>query len=126
MLDAYFADEVEHELLGTITRGTHSLEYYWLNRWYNVFRFGLPDGEVRNYYCNVNMPPVFDSGVLTYVDLDIDILVSPDLSYQICDVEDFERHAEFYCYSDEVKDNAQRAVEELRGLIESGAFPFDR
>lgn len=99
VLDAKFADEVIHDLLGTIASGTHSLEYYWLDRWYNVFRFAEPDGALRNYYCNVNVLPTFDGETLSYVDLDLDILVEPDLSYRILDVEDFERNAEDYGYS---------------------------
>jgi protein associated with RNAse G/E len=125
VLDAKFADEVTHDLLGTIASGTLSLEYYWLDRWYNVFRFVEPDGTLRNYYCNVNVPPTFDGETLIYVDLDLDILVEPDLSYRILDVEDFERNAEDYGYSVEVQANARRAVDELVRMIETSAFPFN-
>jgi uncharacterized protein len=125
VLDARFTDEIIHDLLGTIAIGTHSLEYYWLDRWYNVFRFAHPDGKLRNYYCNVNVPPTFDGETLTYVDLDLDILVAPDFSYQILDVEDFESNAERYGYSAEVQTNARRAVNELVRLIETREFPFN-
>ena len=125
VLDAKFSAEVIHDLLGTIASGTHSLEYYWLDRWYNIFRFAEPSGSLRNYYCNVNVPPTFDGETLSYVDLDLDILVEPDLSYRILDVEDFERNAEAYSYSVEVKANAHRAVTELVSMIENHAFPFD-
>ena len=125
VLDAKFTDEVIHDLLGTIASGTHSLEYYWLDRWYNVFRFSEPDGKLRNYYCNVNVLPTFDGETLSYVDLDLDILVDPDLSYRILDVEDFERNAEDYGYSVEVRANARRAVDELVRMIETRAFPFN-
>ena len=125
VLDAKFTDEVIHDLLGTIASGTHSLEYYWLDRWYNVFRFAEPDGTLRNYYCNVNVLPTFDGETLSYVDLDLDILVEPDLSYRILDVEDFERNAEDYGYSVEVRANARRAVDELVRMIETRAFPFN-
>jgi len=123
-LDARFSDEVIHDLLGTIAIGTHSLEYYWLDRWYNVFRFAQPDGNLRNYYCNVNVPPTFDGKTLSYVDLDLDILVEPDFSYRILDVADFERNAESYGYSSEVQANARRAVDEVVTMIETRAFPF--
>ena len=83
--------------------GTHSIEYYWLDRWYNIFRFAEPTGELRSYYCNVNVPPTFDGQVLSYVDLDIDILVEPDLSYQILDLEDFEENAARFGYSEDVQ-----------------------
>ncbi len=125
VLDAKFSAEVIHDLLGTIASGTHSLEYYWLDRWYNIFRFAEPGGSLRNYYCNVNVPPTFDGETLSYVDLDLDILVEPDLSYRILDVEDFERNAKAYSYSVEVKANAHRAVTELVSMIENHAFPFD-
>jgi protein associated with RNAse G/E len=124
-LDARFDDEIVHDLLGTIAIGTHSLEYYWLDRWYNVFRFAQPDGDLRNYYCNVNVPPTFDGETLSYVDLDLDILVEPDFSYRILDVEDFEGNAERYGYSLEVQANARRAVDELIRMIEARIFPFD-
>jgi uncharacterized protein len=125
VLDAYFPEEVSHDLLGTIALGTHSLEYYWLDRWYNVFRFAQPNGELRNYYCNVNVPPTLENDVLSYVDLDLDILVAPDRSYQLLDAEDFEENAKLYGYSDEICTSARRAVDELVRMIEVREFPFN-
>ncbi len=125
LLDAKFLDEIVHDSLGTIAAGTHSLEYYWLDRWYNVFRFAEPNGDLRNYYCNINRPPTFDGNTLSYVDLDLDILVAPDLSYRILDREDFERNAEEYAYPAEVQTGARRAVEQVVNLIEARHFPFN-
>ena len=124
VLDAKFPDEIVHELLGTIAAGTHSLEYYWLDRWYNVFRFAEPDGKLRNYYCNVNVPAKFDGETLSYVDLDLDILVDPDFSYSVLDIADFERNAELFGYTEEVKANARQALAELATMIKTRAFPF--
>lgn len=125
VLDAKFPEEIVHDLLGTIASGTQSLEYYWLDRWYNVFRFAQPDGTLRNYYCNVNVPATFDGAVLSYVDLDLDILVDPDFSYQVLDVADFERNAEQYGYSAEVQTKARAALADLVSMIEARAFPFN-
>lgn len=124
VLDAKFPDEVVHDLLGTIASGTQSLEYYWLDRWYNIFRFAQPDGALRNYYCNVNVPARFDGDTLSYVDLDLDILVDPDFSYRVLDVEDFEANGRIYGYTEEVKANARQALDELVRMIETRAFPF--
>ena len=126
VLDAIFEDEIKHDLLGTISSGTISTEYYWLDRWYNVFRFSDPDRRLKNYYCNVNQPPTFDGRVLSYIDLDIDVLVAPDLTYKVLDVEDFEENARRYAYPDEVRANADKALEELIDLIETKAFPFNQ
>jgi protein associated with RNAse G/E len=125
VLDALFEEEVSHPQLGLIRRGTRSIEYYWLDRWYNVFRFLESTGRVRNFYCNVNMPPRLDGHTLSYVDLDMDIVVRPDFSYEILDMDEFEVNAERYNYPADVRDGARSALEELLSLIERRAFPFD-
>ena len=125
VLDAEFEFDVQHRLLGDIRRGTRTIEYYWLDRWYNIFRFTQPDGKLRNYYCNVNVPAKFDGETLSYVDLDLDILVDPDFSYRVLDLEDFERNARLFDYTEDVRANARQALAELVSMIESRAFPFD-
>ena len=124
VLDAAFDLDVSHELLGEITRGTKTVEYYWLDRWYNVFRFLRDDGSTRLWYCNINTPPRFAGHTLSYVDLDIDILVHPDFTFQVLDEDEFETNAKFYGYSDEEKSRAHAAVQEMTGMIKERQFPF--
>jgi len=124
VLDAEFEFDVQHHLLGNIQRGTRTVEYYWLDRWYNVFRFLKADGSTRLYYCNVNMPPKLADEVLTYIDLDIDILVQPDNSYKVLDLAEFETNAERYGYPEEIKRQAHAAVATLISMIETRQFPF--
>ena len=125
ILDAAFEQEVCHPLLGIIEAGTISTEFYWLDRWYNIFRFRQPTGELRNYYCNINVPPVFQQNVLSYIDLDIDILVAPDLSYSILDEDEFAANATRFDYPTEVRRHALQALEQLVALIEARQFPFN-
>ena len=124
VLDAVFEKEIRHPLLGTLARETRSLEYYWLDRWYNVFRFVQPTGELRNFYCNVNVPPVLQNDVLSYIDLDMDVLVAPDFSYSILDEDEFAANAARFNYPLEVLKRSQSALTELISLIEERAFPF--
>ena len=124
VLDAEFDHDVQHHLLGEIPRGTRTLEYYWLDRWYNVFRFLEADGTTKLFYCNVNMPPTISSSSLTYIDLDIDILVRPDFSYQILDLEEFAANAARYGYPEQVKTRSHEAVDELIAMIKARQFPF--
>jgi len=126
VLAAAFAEEVQHNILGFIAAGTISTEYYWLNRWYNVFRFSEPNGQLLSYYCNVNLPPQLQPDSLSYVDLDIDILVQPNLTFQILDTEDFEANIVRYGYTLEVQDGVQKATNELVELIKARSFPFNQ
>ncbi len=125
VLEAFFAEEVRHSLIGTIEAGTLSTEFFWTNRWYSVFRFHTPEGRLLKFYCNINTPPTFESGALTFVDLDVDVLVQPDLTYELLDEDEFERHAELYGYTAAYRAAVQEALDELRHLIEHRQFPFD-
>ncbi len=118
-----FEIDVNHSDLGHIRKGTVSYEYYWLDRWYNIFRFHEPTGELRNYYCNINMPPTFENGVLDYVDLDIDVLIQPDYSYVVLDREDFERSSERFGYPDGLRAKVEQTLEELIISIEARDVP---
>lgn len=126
MLEGSFDRQIEHDLLGTIPCGTLSVEYYWLDRWYNIFRFLGHGGVLRNFYCNVNQPPTLDGQVLSYIDMDIDVVVEEDFSFRVLDLDEFERNAMRFDYSPGLQANAHRAVNDLIKLIQSRAFPFDQ
>jgi len=120
-----FDQDITHAGLGSIARDTLSYEYFWLRRWYNIFRFHEPNGAFRNFYCNVAMPPTFHGNVIDYVDLDIDIIVGRDLAYEVVDRDDFEINSRRYNYTSEMKHQSENAVDELIVMIEKRRFPFD-
>jgi uncharacterized protein len=117
-----FEKEVSHPELGLIKRGTISYEYYWLDRWFNVFRFHEPDGQLRNYYCNVSTPPTFADGILEYIDLDLDLLVWPNLKYSILDRDEFCSNADRFGYPSDVRRNAEDALAALIEMAKSGTL----
>lgn len=125
VLDAFFAEEVRHPLIGTIEAGTHSTEYFWTDRWYSVFRFQTPAGRLLKFYCNINTPARLAGGVLSFVDLDVDVLVEPDRSYAVLDEDEFELHAELYAYPESYRENVRLALDELLRLVGARRFPFD-
>lgn len=119
-----FEQEVKHPDLGLIRPGTISYEYYWPDRWYNVFKFHEPEGQLRNFYCNINFPPRFQNAVLDFIDLDIDLLVWRDFSWQRLDVEEFEQNTLVYGYSEEIVKKVSATVAELEEMIRERIFPF--
>lgn len=120
-----FEKEVKHSKLGVIRRNTVSYEFYWLNRGYNVFRFHEPEGDLRNFYCNLNLPPKFENDVLDYVDLDVDVLVWKDFSLEILDLDEFETNAQKFNYPQQIRVEVDKNLNELLSLIEQRQFPFD-
>lgn len=119
-----FDREVVHPELGVIERGTRSTEYFWFDRWYNVFRFDEPDGQFRNYYCNINLPPTFENDVLEYVDLDIDVVVWPGGGCDVLDRDEFRQNAQAFNYSEDTIEMVEKTLEDLLSRIGAGEFPF--
>lgn len=118
-----FDTTVDHPDLGRIEKGTISHEYYWLDRWYSIFRFHEPSGSLRNFYCNINMPPSFSGDVLDFVDLDIDVLVWPDLRYYVLDRDDYETNATRFDYPKHINEKVEEALSELLELIKTRNLP---
>ncbi len=118
-----FDRDVSHQDLGKIKKGTVSFEHFWLDRWYNVFRFHEPDGTLRNYYCNIAMPAVLNGGELAFVDLDIDVVVWPGGRYEVLDRDDFDENSIRYGYTKETVEQVEQSLGELLGVIERGELP---
>ena len=118
-----FDADADHVVLGLIKKGTLSYEYFWRDRWYNIFKFITPEGTFRNYYCNICMPPQISNDVIDYVDLDIDVVVDADFSYRILDRDDFNTNASLYDYPAELRDKVESALQEISDLISARNLP---
>lgn len=116
-LRGVFETTIEHPDLGRIEAGTLSHEYYWTDRWYNLFRFEHPVGELRNYYCNIAMPPILTGSELSYVDLDIDVLIWPGKDPIILDREEFEENSVRLGYPQDVVDGAEDSLKSFLSTI---------
>lgn len=119
-----FEEEVNHPKLGVIRPNTLSFEYYWKHQWFNVFRFHEPEGDLRNFYCNVNQPPEFSGDVLNFIDLDLDVLVWKDFSTEILDLDEFEQNSKIFRYPEELIVKCRQTLVELQQMIERRIFPF--
>ena len=126
IFEGIFESEITHSELGTIRPGTISYEYYWKEKWFNVFRFHEPEGDFKFFYCNINLPPIFHNRILDYIDLDIDVLVSKDFSVRILDEEEFKTNSIKFQYPNELIHKTYRSLNELLSLISQRAFPFDK
>ena len=72
-------------------KGDRFVEYYYSDRWYNIFAIhDRDDRQIKGWYCNVGMPAVIADGVVSYVDLALDLWVSADGRQSVLDEDEFE------------------------------------
>ena len=125
LFEGKFSDDIEHEQIGVIRRGTTAYEFFWKHCWYSVFRFHEPAGNLLSFYCNINLPPLLSGKSFDFVDLDIDVLVRKNLSYKILDIDEFETNSVLLNYSEDLKINVWNSLDELLRLIKTRNFPFN-
>lgn len=90
------------------------VEYYYANHWYNIFEIhDRDDGNIKGWYCNIGMPAVIEDGVVSYVDLALDLWVSTNGKQSVLDEDEFEK----LDLNDKLREDALRGLEELKQLF---------
>ena len=91
VLEALF-DRADMPFLEVVFKtGDRFVEYYYTDRWYNIFVIhDRDDGTVKGWYCNIGKPAVIKDGVVSYVDLALDLWVSVDGKQTVLDEDEFE------------------------------------
>lgn len=114
-----------------LTPGMVTVAYYWVDRPYNVYHWISPQGQTVAWYFNVSGPVRIADGRVEWQDLEVDVLVTPDLRTQVLDEDRLppdlpaERHAAIAAARDRVLREAPQVVQELertsRGLLARAA-----
>lgn len=104
--------------------GDTLLEWYYADRWYNIFRLHAPDGRLKGWYCNVTRPAVIGQDVVESEDLELDLLVSPDRQTLRLDDEEEFAARRLADGDPPAFAAALAAVDELRALAVRGEGPF--
>lgn len=70
--------------------GDRFVEYYYTDRWYNIFAIHDRENEkVKGWYCNIGEPAVIEDGVVSYIDLALDLWVSVSGKQTVLDEDEF-------------------------------------
>jgi len=114
VLEALF-DRADMPFMDVVFKtGDRFVEYYYTDRWYNIFAVhDRDDGTVKGWYCNIGKPAVFENGTVSYVDLALDLWVSTGGEQTVLDEDEFEALG----LDEEVRIGALQGLEELKRLF---------
>ena len=89
-----------------VRKGTHWISHYpaykilLKNEYYNIVIVEKENG--LEYYCNLATPPIAAPHKITYIDYDIDIILAPDGTITVHDIEEFHERKILYGYPDNI------------------------
>jgi len=110
--------------LGYVTLKTGDIftEWFYADRWYNVFRVqDVDSGDLKGYYCNLTRPAVISANAVKAEDLALDVFVRPDGGTLLLDEDEYEALP----LTDDERANVRAAVAEIYTLAKQGVSPFD-
>lgn len=96
---------------------SHCLQFFWPRRWYMLSAF-YDGSTLRHTYANIIQPAHIDVARVTYVDLELSVLVRPDLSYEVLTQVEFEQAAETLHYDEDTRIGALMALRTLTSSIQ--------
>ena len=89
-LVAYFDVDDRDDGYFVWQRGDRFVEWYFTDRWYNVFEiYDRTSGALRGRYCNITRPGAIEDGVVAWDDLGLDVFIYPDGRILLLDEDDF-------------------------------------
>ena len=122
VLSAFFNRDDRDDGYFVWQRNDRFLEWYYTDRWYNVFKIHDRDtGAVRGWYCNITRPAVITDFLVYADDLELDVFVFPSGEIVLKD------ETEFNALDLPAADRARAldAAAAIRRLAEAKAPPFD-
>ena len=113
VLEAFFTRD-DMPFMGVVfKKGDRFVEYYYSDCWYNIFEIhDRDDGRIKGWYCNIGKPAVIEDGVVSYVDLALDLWVSTDGKQTVLDEDEFEALK----LNEEIRLGALKGLDELKNL----------
>lgn len=95
-------------------------EYYYSDRWYNIFAILAVDGKRKGWYCNVAQPATILAERIEQVDLLLDVWVDPEGEPLVLDEDEFAAAM----LSVEQRTGAQKGLQALLRLLERRSEAF--
>ena len=114
---------LHHTKQSVFTVDNWTIEFFSFDSWFTVSA-DVIGGEIQQYYCNINEPARKSGNVVTFVDLDLD-LVYRDGEWKVVDEDEFAGNAIKYGYPEETIWRARQELKNLQDRIANKKFPFD-
>ena len=120
-LEAFFDRDDMLFVETVLKRGDRFVEHYYSDRWYNIFEiYDRDDGKLKGWYCNIGHPALFGEGLVSYIDLAIDLWVTPDGKQSVLDEDEFIGLS----LEVEIRQLALNALEEIKQAFANGIIPL--
>ena len=114
VLEAFFNRPDMPFMEVTLKENDRFVETFYTDRWYNIFEiYDRDDGKLKGWYCNIGKPAALTDSTVSYVDLALDLWISPDGKQTVLDEDEFDD----LLLGESDREKALNAIAELQQLF---------
>jgi predicted RNA-binding protein associated with RNAse of E/G family len=119
---AVFPNKVDVKDRFTLNTGDKMMEWFYSDRYYNIFRIYDGDSDqVKGWYCNLTRPAEITHDTIVSDDLALDVLFTPDGETTILDQDEYDA----LNLSEAEDATVQDALAQLISMFDAHQAPFD-
>jgi hypothetical protein len=107
----------------TFETGDCFREWFYSDRWYNIFAIAASGGALKGWYCNIAEPATITETEIRCRDLLLDLWVAPDGKTLVLDEDEF---AADDSIDAPTRTQALAALAELERIVAARTAPFDK
>lgn len=100
-----------------------SVNFFIPDCWFNIV--ALIEATGIRYYCNIASPPYYCQNTLTYIDYDLDVILTHEGEFFVLDEDEYEEHIIKYRYSDHLQGKIEQGLTQLIERIKHKDSPFN-
>ena len=94
----------------------HYRAYYWFDKFYNLLEVFETNGKLFHIYLNIAAPPIFENGIMSFKDHELDVSRYVPKPAELVDEDEFAEAAVKYQYSKEFQEKMYAAAREALDL----------
>jgi uncharacterized protein len=121
IIEAYWSHGAKELGYTRFEPGDRFIEYYYSDKWFNIFDIANAVGVRKGWYCNVTEPARFFEDRIEQIDLFIDVWVTPQGETLILDEDEF---AADTTLSERQRHGARQGLQELLEMIAARQATF--
>lgn len=120
-----YATSVRHHTKGLDYAMQHSnFGIFNTKEYYNLFIDLTKDGAFKMLYINVATPAIIKDNVVTWTDLELDVVRMPGEPAKLVDEDEFQEAKASGLLSPDLADKAETVAKDLMKVVDRGSFPF--
>ncbi|HLX58491.1 MAG TPA: DUF402 domain-containing protein [Ktedonobacteraceae bacterium] len=121
VIQAYWKHAAKYLGYVSFEPGDRFTEYYFTDRWYNIFDIANAGGQRKGWYCNIAQPAAIFEDRIEQVDLLLDVWVDPHGIAIVLDEDEFEADSTLNA---EMRAGALDGLQALLQMIAAQKEPF--